>query len=459
MKYYLAIDIGASSGRHILGHIENGKLCLEEIYRFDNGYIEKNGHFYWDTESLFKNVCEGIKKCKEIGKIPETLAIDTWGVDYALLDANGNIIDGVIAYRDSRTLAIMDEVYSIVSKREQYDRTGMAENSFNTVFQLYEDKKSGRIASAESILFIPCYLNYLLTGVMKNEYTFASTTGLINVKTRDWDKDIINRLGLPEKLFGKLEEPGTEVGHIKPEIAGFDCKVILPPCHDTASAVVAVPDPDGAPLYISSGTWSLFGIESKVPYTDEYAEKQGFTNEGGVNGTIRFLQNIMGLWMIQSVKRELKGKYNYQQLMEIAQNSKYEGIADVADERFLAPESMINAINGQLVELGFGAPADIADTVRAIYHGLAKAYAKAADGIENITGNKYDTIYIVGGGSKDAYLNELTAKYSGRRVVTGVTEATAIGNLAVQLIAGGEIADTRAARQLIANSFPLVEIK
>ena len=459
MKYYLAIDIGASSGRHILGHIEDGKLCLEEIYRFENGYVERNGHFYWDTDSLFGNVCAGIKKCKEIGKIPETVGIDTWGVDYALLDKNGELIDGVMAYRDSRTLAVMDEVYSIVSKREMYERTGMAENSFNTVFQLYEDKKSGRIASAESMLFIPCYLNYLLTGVMKNEFTFASTTGLINVKAHDWDKDIINRLGLPEKLFGKLYEPGETVGQLKPEIAGFDCRVVLPACHDTGSAVVAVPDPDGAPLYISSGTWSLFGIESKLPYTDESSERKGFTNEGGVNGTVRFLQNIMGLWMIQSVKRELKGKYNYQQLMELAENSKYEGYADVSDERFLAPASMINAINSQLTERGFDAPSNIADTVRAIYVGLAKAYANAADGIESITGNKYDTIYIVGGGSKDAYLNELTAKYSARRIVTGVTEATAIGNLAVQLIADGELSDVKAARRLIADSFPLVEIK
>lgn len=455
MKYYLAIDIGASSGRHILGHIENGKLLLEEIYRFENGYIEKNGHFYWDTDSLFANVCAGIRKCAEIGKIPETLGIDTWGVDYALLDKNGKLIDGVMAYRDSRTLSVIDEVYSIVSKREQYSRTGMAEHSFNTIFQIYEDKKSGRINDAESMLFIPCYLNYLLTGVKMNEYTFASTTGLIDVNTRDWDFDMIEKLGLPKKIFDKLYEPGETVGMLKPEIADFTCKVVIPPCHDTASAVVAVPAPNDAPLYISSGTWSLFGVETTVPYTDEFSESQGFANEGGVNGTVRFLQNIMGLWMIQSVRRELNKKFSFQELMIMAQNSTYAGIADVADERFLAPDSMIDAINGQLVELGFEKPADIADTVRAIYHGLATAYAKAADGIEKITGNKYDTIYIVGGGSKDEYLTELTAEYSKRRVVTGVTEATAIGNLALQIIADGEVKDIKAARKLIAESFPL----
>ena len=453
MKYYLAIDIGASSGRHILAHIEDGKLCLEEIYRFENGYIEKNGHFYWNVDSLFENVCNGIKKCKEIGKIPETIGIDTWGVDYALLDKNDNLIDGVMAYRDSRTESIPEEVYNIISKRELFARTGIAEHNFNTIFQMYEDKKSGRINDAADMLFIPCYLNYLLTGNKMNEYTFASTTGLLDVEKRDWDLTVTDRLGLPRCLFGELHQPGETVGQLKPEIAGFDAKVVLVASHDTASAVIAVPSID-SPLYISSGTWSLFGIESDTPYTDEASESIGFSNEGGINRTIRFLQNIMGLWMIQSIRRELNKKYSFQELMELAENSTYEGLADVSNECFLAPKSMIEAVNTNLVENGYAQPESIGDTLRAVYYGLASAYAKATDGVEKITGRKYDTIYIIGGGSKDAYLNRLTAKFSGRRVITGVTEATAIGNLAVQLIADNTIADVKAARQLIAASFP-----
>ena len=460
MKYYLAIDIGASSGRHILCHTENGKLQLEEIYRFDNGFIERDGHFYWDVDSLFFNIREGIKKCSEINKIPVSIGIDTWGVDYALLDENDKLIDGVFAYRDSRTETALDKVYGIVPKTELFSITGTAENNFNTIFQLYCDKESGKLDRAATMLFIPDYLNYLLTGEKRQEYTFASTTGLLDAKSRDWSEELLDRLGYPKKLFGKLSQPGETVGNLTEDVkayVGFDSKVILTASHDTASAVIAVPAND-SPLYISSGTWSLFGIEAAEPLLTEEALASGFSNEGGIYRTIRLLQNIMGLWMIQSIKRENKGKYGYQDLMLMAMESNYDGIYDANDSRLLAPKSMMAAISECLVEKGFSAPNGVADTVRAAYRSLAASYAKAADSIERMTGNKYDTIYIVGGGSKDEFLNKLTAEFSGRNVVTGVTEATAIGNLAVQLIADGEVATLRDARAMIANSFNISKI-
>ena len=310
------------------------------------------------------------------------------------------------------------------------------------------------------MLFIPDYLNYLLTGEKRQEYTFASTTGLLDAKARDWSEELLCRLGYPRKLFGKLSQPGETVGNFTPavrEYVGFDAKVVLSASHDTASAVIAVPAND-SPLYISSGTWSLFGIEASEPLLTDEALASGFSNEGGIYRTIRLLQNIMGLWMIQSIKRENKGKYGYQDLMLMAMESKYDGIYDANDSRLLAPKSMMAAISECLVEKGFDAPADVADTVRAAYRSLAASYAKAADSIERMTGNKYDTIYIVGGGSKDEFLNKLTAEFSGRSVVTGVTEATAIGNLAVQLISDGEVETLRDARAMIAGSFDIKRI-
>lgn len=432
MKYFLAIDIGASSGRHILGYRDhNGEIVLREIYRFENGAERRGERLYWNIEKLFSCVCDGLVKCHEMGILPESIGIDTWGVDYALLDSEGNLIDGIISYRDDRTLGIPEEVYEIIPKRELYRRTGIAEHTFNTIFQLYDDKKSGRLAFADKMLFVPCYLNYLLTGNAVNEYTFASTTGLLDVRTRDWDRELIDLLGLPQSLFGRLEHPGSVVGMLDPSIAGFTCPVVLPACHDTASAVAAVPE--GNRLWISSGTWSLIGIETDRPCTSEEAEDEGFTNEGGLEGKTRFLKNIMGLWIIQSIKREYMGRYNYEQLMSFASKSYYKGALCVDDDRLLSPKSMIEAVNKSLIDSGQAVPYDIGDTMKAVYRGLAMSYADAANAIERLTGEHFDTIAIVGGGSRDRYLNFLTEEYSHRRVVTGSPEATAFGNIIVQM--------------------------
>ena len=333
-KYYLAIDIGASSGRHILGWLENGKMMLEEIYRFKNGAEKKGDKLVWNDKGLFSSIVEGLKKCKEIGKIPVAIGIDTWGVDYALLDENDNLIDEVYSYRDERTLAVIDEVHSIVSEKDTYERTGIQKQVFNTIYQLYCDKKSGKLANAKTFLMMPDYLHFLLTGVKKNEYTNASTTGLLNAKTREWDMQIIEKLGFNKDLFKPLSLPGTLVGGLKEEIkqiVGFDANVYLPATHDTASAVMAVTI-KGTPLYISSGTWSLMGIETPMENTSEIANEAGFTNEGGYNKSVRFLKNIMGLWMIQNVKKEFNDKYSFVDLADLATEAKdFNSVVDVND--------------------------------------------------------------------------------------------------------------------------------
>ena len=291
-KYFLAIDIGASSGRHILGSVNNGKLVLEEIYRFKNGAEKRNGKLVWNDASLFESIVEGLKKCKELGKIPVSVGIDTWGVDYALLDGNDNLIGEVYSYRDERTLSVMKEVYEKVGKQELYERTGIKEQVFNTVFQLYHDLKTGKLDKAETFLMMPDYLHFLLTGEKRNEYTNASTTGLLNAKTRDWDYEVIDRLGLKKSLFRPLSLPGTKVGNLRPEIVkkvGFDTTVYLPATHDTASAVMAVPS-ENDPLYISSGTWSLMGIETQKENTTAAAETAGLPTKAATAKACGFLK-------------------------------------------------------------------------------------------------------------------------------------------------------------------------
>ena len=347
MKYYLAIDIGASSGRHILSYVEDGKLKLEEVYRFENGMEEKDGHLTWNYKKLFRNILDGLKECKKLGKIPSSVGIDTWGVDYALLDKNDEVIGDVFAYRDSRTEEPIKKLHSIIPFEKLYERTGSQFQIYNTIYQLFTDKLSGKLDKAERFLMMPDFFGFLLTGVKKNEFTNASTTGLLSAKTREWDMETVRELGLPEKLFKELSQPATLVGEVKPEIAeeiGYTTKIVLTATHDTASAVMAVPE-TGCPLYISSGTWSLLGIESPVAIATKEALDANFTNEGGYNRSTRFLKNIMGLWMIQSVRREHEKKYSWGDYVVMAKAVKdFDSIVDVNDQRFLAPQSMIEAI-------------------------------------------------------------------------------------------------------------------
>ena len=458
-NYYIAVDIGASSGRLIAGWLEDGKIAVKEMHRFDNGVVSKNGHLCWELDRLFAEIVNGLKICKENNIVPKSIGIDTWGVDYVLLDKNGEVIGDTVAYRDGRTSGIIEKTAKIVSQPDQYAHTGIQPQVFNTIYQLMTD--SEKFDKAERLLFVPEYLNYLLTGKMVTEYTNASTSGLVSAETKEWDFDLIEKLGLPKRIFGEIHNPESIVGELKPEIAdkiGFNCNVVLPCTHDTGSAVLAVPSNEIS-LYISSGTWSLMGCEIMTPELSEESLNLGFTNEGGYKYRFRYLKNIMGLWMIQSVRRELNKKYSFDELCEMAKSSDFNEIIDVNNSAFLAPESMIDAIKNYCVSNNMAEPKTIGDTVRCIYHSLAKCYAHTVSGIESKLGIKFDCVNIVGGGSKDIYLNELTAKYTGKPVVAGPTEATAIGNLLVQMIASNEIDDLSSGRDIIKNSFDITEVK
>lgn len=451
-RYYLAVDIGASSGRHLLVHAEDGRIVPEEIYRFRNDFSEEGGHKVWDTDRLFREILTGMKKCREAGKIPVSMGIDTWAVDYVLLDPDGKRIGPCYAYRDARTEGMDQKVYEVISQEDLYARTGIQKMSFNTIFQLTacREQEPELLNTAGHLLMLPDYFHYLLTGVMKQEYTNATSTQLVSAADRTWDRDLIERLGFPQRLFQDLSMPGTFVGMLKEEIreeAGFDVKVVLPATHDTASAVMSVPSNAENVLYISSGTWSLMGCELDEADTGEDACRANFTNEGGYDFRYRFLKNIMGLWMIQSVKKELdeqassaegeREDYSYAGLCRHAASERISSLVDAGDSRFMAPASMIREVRGACAEAGMQVPETPWETARVIYRSLASCYGRTAEEIERLTGRSFDAVHIVGGGANADWLNELTAEFSGKTVYAGPAEATAIGNAGAQMIADG----------------------
>lgn len=456
MTYHLAVDIGASSGRTILGWIDNGKLKLEEIYRFENYIKKEKGTLVWDIKHLVKEVINGIAKCREIGKFPETVAVDTWGVDYVLIDENGKEILPAVSYRDDRTNLVQEEISKVVSQKELYGRTGIQKQNFNTIYQLYCDKKSGKLDNAKCFLMIPDYIAYKLTGVMKNEYTNATTTNLVNAKTKTWDYEIIDRLGIKKDIFFKLSQPKTEIGSFneKTKMAvGFDCKVICAPSHDTASAVCACPVDDKS-VYISSGTWSLIGTENTAPVLSDEALNANFTNEGGINYRFRFLKNIMGMWLFQNIRRNLDKKFTYDDMMNLAMQSTYCEKIDPNAPEFIAPENMIDAVKKYLNNDALSPDS----VINSVYHSLAQSYADAVLEIEKISGKTIELINIVGGGSKDRYLNSLTRKYTGKKVLAGPVEATATGNIICQLMYDDENLTLEKARELVKNSLDIKEV-
>lgn len=451
--YYLAVDIGASSGRHLLSHIENGKLVLEEIYRFENNLVKSKDGLVWDIENLFSNVLNGIKKCKEIGKIPKSIAIDTWGVDYVLLDENKNEIKPCYCYRDSRTSAVIDEIERLVSSAELYAKTGIQKQNFNTIYQLYADKKSGKLLNAKYFLMMPEYLSFKLTGEIKNEYTNATTTGLVNANAKTWDTDIIYALGLTGASFLPLSLPSSHVGFLSEDIqkaVGFNCAVLFAPSHDTASAVCACPM-DNDDLYISSGTWSLIGTEITEPILNDSARKLNFTNEGGIDYRFRFLKNYMGMWLFQNIRRNLNKKLSYDDMMNLAKNCGEYKYFDVNDNTLVAPKNMIEAI-GKLIGSD-----NLSFILNSAYHSIAKSYDEAVKEIENITRKQFNTIHIVGGGCQDVYLNALTRDYTGKDVTAGPIEATATGNIISQIISDKKIS-LATARKIVKKSFDIKEI-
>jgi len=482
MNYHLAIDIGASSGRHILGHLENGKMILEEIFRFDNSQIRKDGHDCWDHQALAQSVLEGLAKCRELGKIPSTISIDTWGVDFILLSESGEPCSDMVAYRDKRTEGADADVESVIPRAELYAQCGIQKMPFNTIYQLVALKREHpeQLARAARLLMVPDYLNFVLTGRQSNEYTNATTGNLVNARTKDWDWEVIDKLGLPRRIFGRLEMPGTVLGGLSAvvrEKVGFDAQVVLPATHDTGSAFLAVPARDDKAVYISSGTWSLLGVENADPITSPEACAANFTNEGGAWYRFRFLSNIMGLWMIQSIRRELNGvayvagkektaswtlsdyepgrKYSFDDLEKAAKAAAaFPGLVDANDARFLSPDSMI----AEVIAAADAKPATVGELMQCVYRSLATCYARAIGRLAGLTGKTYTSVNIVGGGSKDGYLNALTARETGLEVFAGPTEGTAIGNLIMQFVAAGELPDLAAARASIRASFDVTRV-
>ena len=470
VKYYLAIDIGASSGRHILGWRENGALKTEEVYRFPNAVKEWDGHLIWDMETLLYHVRFGIDRALEACPQIESLSIDTWGCDYVLLEGEKELWP-CYAYRDHRTEAIHEEAHAAVPFPELYRRTGCQFQPFNTLYQLCADKAEGRLDRATGFLMIPEYLMYKLTGVKCKEYTNATTTGLVNAETGEFDGEIIARLGLPAGLFPKLRQPGAEIGSYQ------GIRVVLCATHDTASAVEGIPmnafpagycaasahtgrgNPFSDAPYISSGTWSLLGVKTPKPITDAASEAANYSNEGGV-GYNRYQKNIMGMWLVNRLREELCPGKPWSEIVRAAEQSSFDQTVDANADCFLAPTSMKAAfdlaLGRRLAEPGESElvitnmspvqidavnaarqPLTLGDYFRCAYRSLALSYKKALAELERNTGRSYDKLYIVGGGAKNQFLNELTAEFTQKQVIALPIEATAIGNLNVQMNCSG----------------------
>jgi len=453
---YCTIDIGASSGKMLCGTLLDGILHTSVVHRFPNTLVRHDGHIVWDIDALYGQVLSGLRKAHQEGIRPLSIGIDTWGVDFVLLDNDGKMIGDAVSYRDKRT----DSVVCPVRREVLYRRTGIQHLPFNTIYQLLalKEEHPDQLDEAQSLLMIPDYLSYLLCGQMHQEYTNATTTGLVDAYTGQWDYDLIASLGLPTRLFKPLSHPMDRYGALTERVAGqvgFQTEVVASPSHDTASAVFGSPiAEDGA--FISSGTWSLFGCVMDHPLITEETRKANFTNEGGVGGTIRFLKNLMGLWMVQSVKKEWPASLDYNAIAQEAnKNILFPSRIDVEDNRFITPASMVQEVRAACKESGQPVPETIGEIASCIYHSLAQGYADALEALERITGRKFAQIAIVGGGSKDALLCQLAADATGRTVTAGPDEGTAYGSLLTQMMAGGEIKDTGEAKAVLSRSVSL----
>jgi rhamnulokinase len=470
-EYYLSIDIGASGGRHYVGCLENGRLAIKEIHRFGNGPVSDGSNLVWDTDRIFSEIITGMKKCAAAGIEPVSVGVDTWGVDYVLLDAGGERIGKSYSYRDMRADGMEDRFDALMPPSDLYGRTGIQRMSINTLYQLmaHMDERPADFDKARRLLMMPDYFHFLLSGEMCSEYTIASTSQLVNARTKDWDSEVISAAGVERSLFGDLHLSGAAIGGLRKGLAdevGYDCRVVLPCSHDTASAVAAMPalgasgfagqgDTEGAcePLFLSSGTWSLIGCECEEPQLSEKSRELNYTNEGGYGYRYRLLKNITGLWMIQSIRRELAPEMSFDDIAEAAASADIDAAVDCADKAFLSPDSMYGAVRAWCAERGLRQPEGIGETAAAIYGGLASSYAKCIGELSDITGKRFTEFHVLGGGSKDEYLNALAAEKSGMAVHAGPSEATAIGSIAVQMISGGVFSDIQEARACIADSF------
>ncbi len=465
MNIYLAIDIGASSGRHIAAWLEDGRIVTREVYRFPNGAAMKDGHLCWDIEGLEKHVIAGLKAAKEQGLTPMSIGIDTWAVDFVLLDAAGKRLGDAVAYRDSRTDGMDAVLEGTLPFPFHYGLCGIAKQPFNTVYQMMALlREQPEIADkADDFLMMPEYLGYILTGQKAHEWTNVSTTAMCNAATGTWSETILTAAGLPEKWFRTpVRQPGRALGQLRPEIAaqvGYDAQVTLVATHDTGSAYMAVPAKDDGAAFLSSGTWSLLGTETVTPVTGTDALNAGFTNEGGYGHTTRFLKNIMGMWMLQCIHQEIGKKHSFAEMAEMAASSDYPAWVDAADNRFLAPESMLEEVKAALQDAGAPEPDALADVLRAVTMGLAVCYNKSIKEMSAITGKAFTSVNIVGGGSQNVVLNQMSADVTGLPVYAGPTEGTALGNLAAQMIACGDFADLAAFRAALPGSFEIREYR
>jgi rhamnulokinase len=457
-KYSIAVDIGASSGRLILGYLENGFLKLDEIHRFENKIVRKGDSYCWEADKLFQEIKNGLKKCNHLGIKPDSIGIDTWAVDFVLLDENNQPLTEAVSYRDPRTDGMMEQVFEKIMKERLYLETGIQFQKFNTIYQLYSIKQNSPeiLDKANSFLMIPDYFNYLLTGKKANEYTNGTSTQLVNAFTKKWDHDLLDLLGINKEMFHEIKTPKSVLGTLKEELVselGFDLQVILPATHDTGSAVIAVPEED-ASIYISSGTWSLIGVENYFPICVTKALDYNFTNEGGIDYQYRFLKNIMGLWMIQEVRRNYNNEYTFAELVDLAREEKhFKAVVNVNDDRFLKPENMVQEIMNYCVETGQHIPSTPGEVAKCVFDSLAESYQEAVTEIEEIFEKKFEKINVIGGGCQNEMLNQLIADVTGKEVYAGPVEATAIGNIAAQLMALGEINNIKEARSIIKDSF------
>ncbi|WP_443091863.1 rhamnulokinase [Bacillus subtilis] len=456
---YTAIDIGASSGRIMVGELNEGKLDIQEIHRFANGFSQRDGHCFWDIDHLLKQILQGLQKVKTLGYEHCTVGIDTWAVDYVLLDEKGDRLREAISYRDRRTDHTIDKLEHTLSKAAIYQKTGMQFQPFNTIYQLYEEDRE-LLKKTDKIMMVPDYLGYCLTGKAVTEITNASTTQLLNASTGNLDPELLEAVSVQEQQFAPLTEPGCELGKLRNEwFPDYDlpaCKVMTVATHDTASAVIAAPGVNDGWAYISSGTWSLIGIENKTPIITDLALENNYTNERGANNTIRFLKNIIGMWVIQEVRQQLQADYSFQQLAEEAEKTEpFQQFINLNDKRFLNPENMIKEIQHYCRQTRQKIPRTAGELACCIYSNLAIIYAIAIKELETITEKPIEQFHIIGGGARNDFLNQLTADMSGKAVYAGPIEATATGNLLMQMIAAKEVKDIKEARQVVRNSFPI----
>lgn len=459
---FLAIDLGAGSGRAILGRFDGPGPMIEELRRFHYAPVHRDGHLRWDARFLLEEVEASLRDARRVseqrGESLVSVGVDAWGVDYGLLDADGLLLEDPICYRDHRTDGMIEAVTAVVSRDEIFARTGIQFLPFNTLYQLHAHQKAGLPGRAACLLLIPDVVHSSLCGRMSGELTNASTTQMLSLESGDWDMELLRGLGLPIELLPRLVPPGTDLGPLRPALAEAlslpGVRVVAPATHDTASAVVGTPLRPGW-AYVSSGTWSLVGVERARPLTGPGAARANFTNEGGAYGTVRFLKNVMGLWILESCRREWAQQGRdvpYADLLaRVASLDVPRVCIDPDDPRFLAPRSMLTELRGSLANSGHAVADDPVALAKVVLDSLALRYAQVIRTIEGLTGDAVAGVHLVGGGSLNDYLNQATADASGLPVVAGPVEATAIGNLVVQAITRGRFQTLAAARGYVAG--------